>query len=103
MEYYVVVFFDNNNIVVMMIDCLVQYKKMINVDMIIYEGMMINDMNFYDVKLIGGMEVELFVEQVYCVSGFVVEMSDGQILNVYMVVLVYENGGYEVYYYFVGR
>lgn len=103
MEHYAVVPPDNNNTVAMTTDRLAQYKKTTNVDTIIHEGTTTNDTNSYDVKSIGGMEAELPAEQAYRASGSAVEMSDGQILNVYTAVPVYENGGHEVYYYSVGR
>lgn len=102
MERYAVVPPDNNNTVAMTTDHLDQYKKTTNVDSSIHEGTTTTDTNSYDMKSIGAMEAEL-PEQVYRASGSAVEMSDGQILNVYTAVPVYENGGHEVYYYSVAR
>lgn len=100
-EHYAVVSPDNNNSVAMTTTRLDQYKKTANVDTSIHEGTTTNDSNPYDMKSIGVMEAQL-PEQAYRASGSAIEMSDGQILNVYTAVPVYENGGHEVYYYSVG-
>ena len=101
MEHFAVVPHDNNNTVAMSTTHLDQYKKTASVDKSIHEGTTTNDTNPYDMKSIGAMEAEL-PEQAYRAGGSAIEMSDGQILNVYTAVPVYENGGHEVYYYSVG-
>ena len=100
LEHYAVVPPDNNNSVAMTTSHLDQYKKTANVGTSIHEGTTTNDTNPYDVKSIGAMEAQLS-EHAYRAGGSAVEMSDGQILNVYTAVPVYENGGHEVYYYSV--
>lgn len=100
-EHFAVVPPDNNNTVAMATTHLDQYKKTAIVDTSIHEKTTTNDTNPYDMKSIGAMEAQL-PDQAYRAGGSAVEMSDGQILNVYTAVPVYENGGHEVFYYSVG-
>ena len=101
MEHFAVVSHDNNNSVAMTTTHLDQYKKTANVDTSVHEGTTTNDTNPYDMKSIGAMEAQL-PGQAYRAGGSAIEMSDGQILNVYTAVPVYENEDHEVYYYSVG-
>ncbi|XP_078350047.1 uncharacterized protein LOC144634873 [Oculina patagonica] len=92
---------DNNNTVTMATSQLDQYKKASFVNTSIPERTTTNGTSPYDVKSIGTIEAQVS-NQAYATGVSVGEIPEGQILNVYTAVPVYENGGHEVYYYSVG-
>lgn len=98
---YAVVSSDNNNTVTMATTQLDQYKKTSIVDTSIPERTTTNGTSPYDVKSIGTIERRV-ADQAYPTGVSVGEIPEGQILNVYTAVPVYENGGHEVYYYSMG-
>lgn len=97
MNTFAAVSLDNNNTVTMTTAQLDQYKKMSSVDKRIHERTTTDNTSPYEMKSIGAIDQQV-PDESYRTPG---EIPDGQILNVYTAVPVYENGSHEVFYYSV--